>query len=98
MDAMDSLPLAPLEFHEATTLPLETSQVIADCFFSDALSSTRPSTHLERVQEALHLYVNAKYVEHVPFKTLEPKLVELGVGSRSVNGAWGVVRDALRGM
>jgi hypothetical protein len=40
--------------------------------------------------------VNAKYVDKVPITSLDTKLVELGVSARAVNGAWGVVRDALR--
>ena len=46
--------------------------------------ASRPSTHLHRVKEALLLYVNAKYVDHVSFTSLESKLMQLGVGARSV--------------
>ena len=58
--------------------------------------ASRPSTHLDRVKEALLLYVQAKYVDHVSFTSLESKLMQLGVGARSVNGAWSIVRKVLR--
>ena len=66
--------------------------------FDEAIQPSMTESHLARLKEALLLYVNAKYVQLVAFKTLEPKLKALSVGLRSVNGAWRLVRDALRGL
>ena len=45
---------------------------------------------LSKLKKALLLYVNAKYVDRVRFTSLEPHLMQIGVGGRSVNGAWGI--------
>ena len=71
------------------------AQDVADCL-DDAFPASRSEAHLSRLKDALLLYINAKYVWHIKFRALEPRLAELGVGVRSVNGAWGLVRDALK--
>ena len=82
-------------------LPLAIAREVADSMqladgSDDGVRLARPSTHLERLKQGLLLYVQAKYVTRVPFTSLEPRLIQLGIGARSVNGAWGVVRDSLR--
>ena len=53
---------------------------------------------LSKLKKALLLYVNAKYVDRVRFTSLEPHLMQIGVGGRSVNGAWGIMRKALQSL
>ena len=82
-------------------LPLAIAREVADSMqladgSDDGVRLARPSSHLERLKQGLLLYVQAKYVTRVPFTSLEPRLIQLGIGARSVNGAWGVVRDSLR--
>ena len=71
---------------------------LADGLDEDPLQMTRAEVHLARLKQALLLYVNAKFIEHVSYTSLKPKLMKLGVGSRSVNGAWAIVRDTLKGL
>ena len=78
-------------------LPLAMAREVADSMqladgSDDGVQLARPSTHLERLKQGLLLYVQAKYVTRVAFNSLEPKLIQLGIGARSVNGAWGVVQ------
>ena len=73
-------------------------QIVDGSLFDDALPPGRADAHLARLKKALHLYVNAKYIDHMKFTTLEDKLAEIPVGtrSRSVNGAWAFVSKALK--
>ena len=47
--------------------------------------ASRPTTHLTRLKEALLLYVNAKYVQHMKLSSLKESVQDIGVGLRSVN-------------
>ena len=65
---------------------------------SEGRNLTKADMHLARLKECLLLYVNAKFVDKVSFTSLNLQVMQLGVGVRSVNGAWGVVRDALKAL
>ena len=82
---------------EEEAMPLAIAHQIVDgSLFDDALPPGRADAHLARLKKALHLYVNAKYIDHMKFTTLEDKLAEIPVGTRSVNGAWAFVSKALK--
>ena len=77
-------------------LPVDEARKLAQSEVLDSGSrESRSASHLAKVKEALLLYVNAKYMTHIKFNTLEPTLTNLGVSKRSVDGAWSVVREVL---
>ena len=79
---------APLQFD----FELQSAQMPAG---QPAAAASTATTQLVRLKAALQLYVTAKFIDRVTFTRLQPKLQELGVSARFVNGAWGILRDAL---
>ena len=87
---------------QGSMLPLALATEVADGLqLMDGTDNELPPVkrgegHLARLKDALLLYVKAKYVDHIRLYALQPELASLGISPRSVNGAWGLVRNALK--
>ena len=91
--------------HDTSTMPLAVATEVPGWVstelgdgMSERMNQNRSGMHLARLKQCLLLYVNAKFMDGVSFTSLEQQVVDFGVSVRSVNGAWGAVREALKSL